>query len=183
MIAKDDEYTPTPAMSHAILFYNRGRTQRRWPTASSSRRRTIRRTAAASSTTRRMAARRTRRSPAGSRPRPIDCCGESRRREAHHARAGAQRRHHAPRTTISTPTSRDLGNVIDMDAIRGAKHAHGRRSARRRRRALLVGDRRALQARSDGRQRRGRSDLPLHDASTGTERSAWILVAVRHAAA
>jgi phosphoglucomutase len=26
MIAKDDEYTPTPALSHAILTYNRGRT-------------------------------------------------------------------------------------------------------------------------------------------------------------
>jgi len=26
MIAKDDEYTPTPALSHAILSYNRGRT-------------------------------------------------------------------------------------------------------------------------------------------------------------
>jgi len=27
MIAKDDEYTPTPAVSHAIICYNRGRTQ------------------------------------------------------------------------------------------------------------------------------------------------------------
>src|SRR5262249_22372759 len=26
MISKDDEYTPTPAVSHAILVYNRGRT-------------------------------------------------------------------------------------------------------------------------------------------------------------
>ncbi len=26
MIAADDEYTPTPAVSHAILSYNRGRT-------------------------------------------------------------------------------------------------------------------------------------------------------------
>ena len=25
MLAKDDEYTPTPAISHAILTYNRGR--------------------------------------------------------------------------------------------------------------------------------------------------------------
>ena len=35
-------------------------------------------------------------------------------------------------------------------------------------------DRRALRARPHRRQRRGRSDLPLHDASTGTARSAWI---------
>ncbi|AMM26913.1 phosphoglucomutase (alpha-D-glucose-1,6-bisphosphate-dependent) [Variovorax sp. PAMC 28711] len=27
MLAKDDEYTPTPAISHAILVYNRGRTE------------------------------------------------------------------------------------------------------------------------------------------------------------
>jgi phosphoglucomutase len=26
MIARNDEYTPTPAVSHAILKYNRGRT-------------------------------------------------------------------------------------------------------------------------------------------------------------
>ena len=41
MIAENDEYTPTPAVSHAILTYNRGRV-RAWPTALSSRRRTIR---------------------------------------------------------------------------------------------------------------------------------------------
>ena len=27
MLSKDDEYTPTPAVSHAILCYNRGRSQ------------------------------------------------------------------------------------------------------------------------------------------------------------
>ena len=50
-------YTPTPALSHAILTYNRGRHGRRWPTASSSRLRTIRPTMAASSTIRRTAGR------------------------------------------------------------------------------------------------------------------------------
>ena len=34
MLATNDEYTPTPAVSHAILTYNRGRTTG-WPTASS----------------------------------------------------------------------------------------------------------------------------------------------------
>ena len=43
MIDAADRYTPTPAVSHAILAYNRGRTDSAWPTASSSRRRTTRR--------------------------------------------------------------------------------------------------------------------------------------------
>ena len=51
--------------------------------------------------------------------------------------------------------------------------ADGRRSARRRRRALLGAHRRALRHRPHGRQRGGRPDLPLHDRSTGTARSAW----------
>ena len=52
MIDSADRYTPTPAVSHAILTYNRGPHARVWPTASSSRRRTTRRATAGSSTTR-----------------------------------------------------------------------------------------------------------------------------------
>ena len=48
------------------------------------------------------------------------------------------------------------------------------RSARRRGGALLAADHRALWPRRDRRQRRGRSDLPLHDAWIGTARSGWI---------
>jgi phosphoglucomutase len=59
MIARGGEFTPTPAVSHAILGY--------WPTASSSRLRTIRPTTAASSTTRPTAARPMWISPTGSR--------------------------------------------------------------------------------------------------------------------
>ena len=56
LVDADDRYTPTPAVSHAIIKANGGRqTGPAWPTASSSRRRTTRRPTAASSTTRRTA--------------------------------------------------------------------------------------------------------------------------------
>ena len=57
LVDSRDGYTPTPAVSHAILRANGGRTSARaWPTASSSPRRTTRPATAASSTTRRTAA-------------------------------------------------------------------------------------------------------------------------------
>jgi len=69
MLAEHDAYTPTPAVSHAILSYNRGRPRvGGWPTASSSRRRTIRRTTAASSTTPPTEDRPIAAPPAGSKP-------------------------------------------------------------------------------------------------------------------
>jgi phosphoglucomutase len=60
MISAGDEYTPTPAVSHAILTYNRGAPPD-WPTASSSRPSHNPPTAAASNTTRPTAVPRTRR--------------------------------------------------------------------------------------------------------------------------
>ena len=51
MIDSADRYTPTPAVSHAILTFNAAATAI-WPTGSSSRLRTTRRATAASSTTR-----------------------------------------------------------------------------------------------------------------------------------
>ncbi len=97
-------------------------------------------------------------------------------------RAGARARRPRTATTILDAYVGDLGNVHRHGRDPRRRAAHRRRSARRRRRALLGADRRALRARPDRGQRRGRSDLPLHDASTGTARSAWILVALRHAA-
>ena len=47
----------------------------------------------------------------------------------------------------------DLGNVIDMDAIRAGEDQPGGRSARRRRGPLLGADRRTLRAEPDRRQR------------------------------
>lgn len=72
MLSKDDEYTPTPAVSHAILCYNRGR-QQGLADGIVITRRTTRHKAAVSSTTRPMAARPTAMSPSGSKARPTNC--------------------------------------------------------------------------------------------------------------
>ena len=71
-----DRYTPTPAVSHAILRHNRDRAGRTSlaPTVSWSPRRTTRRATAASSTTRRTAAPPAATSPAGSRTGPTRSC-------------------------------------------------------------------------------------------------------------
>ena len=71
MIAEKDEYTPTPAVSHAILTYNQGR-DRRLADASSSRLHTTLPITAASSITRRTAGRQIPTSPAGSKQRPMN---------------------------------------------------------------------------------------------------------------
>ena len=137
MIAAGDEYTPTPAISHAILAYNRGRTHR-------PRRRHRHHAVAQSARQRRLQVQPAERRAGRHRhhrldrsPRERAAAERPRRRAAHSAtrRRGAPRRRTA--TTFSAPMSRDLGNVIDMDAIRAAGLAPGRRSARRRRRALL----------------------------------------------
>ena len=80
---------------------------------------------AASSTIRRTAGRRSPPSPDGSRRRPTSswktaCAGVKRIPYESALRAATTHR-----TTTSTPTSSDLGNVIDMDAIRGAKISLG----------------------------------------------------------
>ena len=72
MIAEGDEYTPTPAISHAILLLQ-PRVLRASPMASSSRRRTIRHKAVAINTIQQMAGRPTPISPSGSKPRPTNC--------------------------------------------------------------------------------------------------------------
>src|SRR6266550_878210 len=59
MLAEHDAYTPTPAVSHAIVSYNRGRT--------------IRRTTAGSSTTPQMGDRPIAASPAGLKPGRMSC--------------------------------------------------------------------------------------------------------------
>ena len=156
--------------------------QRSAPTASSSRRRTTRPTAAASSTTRPTAGRPRPRSRAGSRARPTSCskagCKGVRRVPYERALRASTTHHHDYLDAYVA----DLGSVIDMDAIRGAALAPRRRSARRRRRALLGADRRALRARPHRRQRRGRSDLPLHDRRLGRQDPHGPVLAVRHAA-
>ena len=64
---------------------------------------------------------------------------------------------------LMRPYVEDLRNVIDMDAIRGAKLALGGRPARRRRRGLLGPDQFDLRPRHRGHQSSDRSVLLVHD--------------------
>ncbi len=70
LIDSRDAYTPTPAVSHAILTFNRGRTSGLADGVVVTPSRTTRRTTAASSTTRPTAARPTPTPPSGSRTAP-----------------------------------------------------------------------------------------------------------------
>ena len=93
----DGGYTPTPALSHAILTHPDGTA-----TASCSRRRTTRPTTAATSTTRRSGGPApTRRHRSGSRTRPTSCSGgreiRDRRRRRRHAARLRQRLRRRPR--------------------------------------------------------------------------------------
>ncbi len=94
----EDGYVPTPALSHAIIAYNKAATTTP-PTASSSRRATTRRATAASSTTRRTAAPRTVTPRAGSPSAP------TRSSPAATPRSGAPSRPRRTATTSSGPTS------------------------------------------------------------------------------
>ncbi len=138
MLAADDEYTPTPAVSHAILTYNRGRTSgladgivvtpSHNPPDNGGFKYNPPNGGPADET-----------SPHRSKPRPTHSS-----KPIWHGRAARCRmsqalraRDDAPSRLPGAPTSADLGHVIDMDAIRGAERPHGCRPARRRRRALL----------------------------------------------
>ena len=77
MIDQERAYTPTPALSHAILAYNRGR-KSAWPMESSLRPPTTLPTTAGSSTTLPTAGRPTRPLPAGSRTAPTLCSPDAR---------------------------------------------------------------------------------------------------------
>ena len=182
MIAADDEYTPTPAISHAILRYNRGRTSaarrrhRDHAVAQSARRRRLQ----VQSAERRPGRHAT--SPAGSRPRPTACwraklAGVKRMPLATGAAAPPPR----TATTISTRTSPISANVIDMDAIRGASirmgvdplggagvHYWPAIAERYGSNLTVVND-------------DGRPDVPLHDRRLGRQDPHGPVVAVRDA--
>ena len=105
------------------------------------------------------------------------------RRRAAHA---ATRRRCAPRTThrhdYLGAYVGDLGNVIDMDAIRGAGIRIGVDPLGGAGVHYWARDRRALRPRPHRRQRRGRSDLPLHDGRLGRPDPHGPVVALRDAA-
>ena len=103
--------------------------------------------------------------------------------QARPVRAALARADDAPPRLRRPPTSPTSATSIDLDAIRGARLKHRRRSARRRRRALLGRASPSGTARPHGRQRRRRSDLPLHDARLGRQDPHGSVVALRDAAA
>jgi phosphoglucomutase len=73
----------------------------------------------------------------------------------------------------------DLPAVLDVDAVRGSGPAHRRGPARRRERRLLGRDRRAAAPRPHRREPAGRPDLAVHDAGLGRQDPDGLLVAVR----
>ena len=173
MIAEGDEYTPTPGHFPRHPLLQPWPHFAAWPTASSSRRRTTRRKAVATSTTLPTAARPTPTSPSGSKPRPTNCWPTS----WPASNASATSRRSRPDTThrhdyLNTYVA-DLINVIDIDAIRGAKLRLGvdplGGAGVRYWSAIAEHYRLNL----DVVNKRSRPDVPFHDASTGTARSAW----------
>ena len=165
--AARDEYTPTPAISHAILAPQ--------PRPHVGTRRRHRRDAVAQSARRRrLQVQPAERRPGGDGRHPLDrgprptrlletrLDGVQRIPYEQALRAATTHRHDYLDAYVA-----DLGSVVDMEVIRGSRDPHRRRSARRRRRALLGADRRALRARPDRRQRPGRPDVSLHDGRLG----------------
>ena len=114
-----DGYTPTPAVSHAILAYNHEPQPPASPTASWSRRRTTRRRTAASSTTRRTAAPPTPTRPSGSPDRANELLA-AKLDGVQRAATPTPARRRCGSTTSSAHYVDDLPAVIDLDAIRDA---------------------------------------------------------------
>ena len=146
ILQRDDGVTPTPVISHAILVYNRGRTEHHG-------RRHRHHAFAQSPRGRRLQIQpapwrpgRFRRHLAGSRTAPTRCFGRATRHQARPVR----RERSGPSTTLEvdfvSPYVADLANVIDMEAIRARRSEAGRRPARRRGRPLLAADRRSSTA-------------------------------------
>ena len=182
MIADGDEYTPTPAVSHAILSYNRGRTagladgvvitpSHNPPDDGGFKYNPPHGGPAEPAVTRWVEAKANELLDAGLR-------GVNRIPYEKALRASTTHRH-----DYVTAYTSDLVNV----------HRHGRHpwcedrprggSARGRRRALLGAHRRALRTESHRRQRRRRSHVPLHDRRLGRPDSHGPVLALRDAAA
>ena len=180
MISKGGEFTPTPAVSHAILVYNRGRktgladgivvTPSHNPPDNGG----------------------FKYNPPNGGPADTDVTGwieaeanallegglkDVRRMPFDRARRAATTREH----DFLSAYVDDLGNVIDFDAIRGAGIRMGVDPLGGAGVHYWAQDRRALQARPDRGQRGGRSDVPLHDAGLGRPDSHGSVVGVRDA--
>ena len=161
----DEGFTPTPAISRAILAWNDGRRTR-------PRRRHRRdavpqpaRATAGSSTTRPTAARPTSTSRAWSRTR-ANALLAGRRRAACGAIAVRERPCGAP-TTHAYDFVRPYVEALSLRDRHGrdprGRHPHRRRPPGRRERRVLGADPRALRPRPDRREPEGRPDVRLHD--------------------
>ncbi len=175
MIASGGEFTPTPAVSHAILGYNRGRstgladgiviTPSHNPPDNGG----------------------IKYNPPNGGPADTEITngietranglladalkGVRRMPAITRGRAAAT----TPRTRLSwSRYVSDLGNVIDFDAIRGAGLHMGVDPLGGAGSALLGADCAALQARPHRGQRGSRSHVPLHDAGLGRQGFGWI---------
>ena len=182
MIDAHDGYTPTPVISHAILTYNRGRssgladgiviTPSHNPPEDGG----------------------FKYNPPHGGPADTDVTSWI---EAHRERvaeehldgvrripyARAVRSPHVHRYDYIAPYVADLAAIIDMDAIRSLGGALGIDPLGGAARALLAADHRALRHRRDRGQRRGRSDIPVHDGGLGWEDPHGLLLALCHDAA
>ena len=175
-----DGYTPTPAVSHAILRANRGKAQLGRPgspTASSSRRRTTRPATAGSSTTRPTAGRPTPTPPGGS---PSAANALHRGRPGRRAAGAVHPRPRPPRrrTTSSAPTSTTCPRCVDLDAIRDAGVRIGADPLGGAAVRVLGRDRRAARPRPHRGQPPGRPHVAVHDAGLGRQDPDGLLLAV-----
>ena len=172
MLADERRYTPTPVISHAILTYNRGRssgladgiviTPSHNPPEDGG----------------------FKYNPPNGGPADTDVTGWIEERANELLEGGLRGVQRMPYERALTPLPR-IGTTISSLCGRSGQrdrygsdpqraHQHGRGSAGRRGSALLGADRGALRLRSHRCERDGGPDLPLHDASIGTARSAWI---------
>ena len=178
MIDEHGGYTPTPVISHAILSYNKGRTSGLADGVVIS--------------------------PSHNPPEdggykynpphggPADTDVTAKVEKAANAYLEAdmkgvkrlvyERALKAPTTHLHDyirPYVADLGNVSRHGAGQIVRRQDRHRSARRRRRALLAADHRALRHQRLDRERRRRSDLPFHDRGLGRQDPDGLFLALR----
>ena len=161
MIDSADRYTPTPAVSHAILAFNRDRdgdladgivvTPSHNPPRDGG----------------------FKYNPPNGGPADTDATGVIAKRANEILRDGLDGVKRVPLARALQTAQRhdyldayieDLPNVVDLHAIRAERHPHRRRPTGRGQRRLLGRDRRTPQPESDGGQSAGRCDVAVHDA-------------------
>ena len=181
MIDGDDGYTPTPAISHAILTHNRGRTSRLadgiviTPSHNPPEDGGFKY------------------NPPTGGPADTDVTrwieDRANRLLSSDLDGVARIAYERARRAATTHTHDYVGSYVN-DLAFGRRHGghprrqaqDRRRSARRRERGVLGADRRTLRHRHRGGERHGGSDVPLHAARLGRQDPHGLLVAVRHGA-